>query len=171
MEIYYSDRGIAWISSRIFLVQNLLSRSMDKRVHDKFIYTYAYFYDNEIETIELIKKVGQNEFMRVASDSSFTTEMVFSKINAEGRKAIELLEKGSAENIEKVILLEMDNGSIIIRDNNYTQQYKNIIYEEEINNSYASDFDFTKAEGMIYCSEDGKYHDAEDAWMYDGSRY
>lgn len=23
--------------------------------------------------------------------------------------------------------------------------------------------------GMIYCSGDGRYHDAEDAWMYDGS--
>lgn len=27
-----------------------------------------------------------------------------------------------------------------------------------------------EADGLIYCSGDGQYHDVEDAWMYDGSR-
>ena len=37
------------------------------------------------------------------------------------------------------------------------------------NDSYISD-DYEDTIGMIHCAEDDSYHDAEDAWMYDGSR-
>ncbi|MPM97299.1 hypothetical protein SDC9_144472 [bioreactor metagenome] len=38
---------------------------------------------------------------------------------------------------------------------------------EDINYIYYSDNE--ENHGKIYCAEDGKYHDIEDAWMYDGS--
>ena len=99
-----------------------------------------------------------------------------------------ILDKEESESKDEILytaLTRCKNNLVIINRNDvrYDEFFRTVIDEEpifhetpfftkqevEYEEDYYYESFYEDNEGKIYCAEDGKYHDIEDAWMYDGS--
>lgn len=116
--------------------------------------------DNDVMTYVIKYNNMYKEFM--VEDISIKMKNINSKCSLNKEVLLKLLEE--SEEYKTYIGIKILQDVCELSGIENIQHETN--YEDDLDNFYNYEEDTSC---MVYCSEDGRYHDAEDAWMYDGS--